>query len=123
MKLLVRAINHFTIWETSESTSEIIPFRMGIKQGKIRKILTGNIIPAWVRHTLIEEISLVGTNNMTVTQSITRKLKVEIWQRGCHRTSLIVIKMVGFRKKGKPIPNGERSFSGNQRMNNEAYKS
>lgn len=113
MKLLVRAINHFTIWEASESTSEIIPFRVGIKQGRIRKIWTGNIIPAWVRHTPIEEISLVGMNNMTATQSITRKLKVKIWKRGCHRTSLIVIKMAGFRKKGKPTPDGERSFSGN----------
>lgn len=60
---------------------------------------------------------------MTLTKIITRKLEVKVWERGRHKMNLMVIKMVSFRKKGKSTPNGERSFSVNQRMNNETYKS
>ena len=73
-------------------------------------------------NTLNEYINLVCLDNMTVTQRITRKLEVKLWQRGCHRESLIMIKMMGFRKKCELTPDEEGSFSVNKRTNNEAYK-
>ena len=61
-----------------ESISEMIPFRVWREQDKIGKIWTGNIIPTWERHTQSEEVSLVGLDNRTATQSITRKLEVKV---------------------------------------------
>lgn len=51
IKFLVESIDHLIRWEASESTSEMIPIRVGKEQDKIGKTWFRNIISSWGRHT------------------------------------------------------------------------
>lgn len=76
-------------------------------------------IPTWGSHTLSEGVSL---DNLEVTQRMTRRFNIKVSQKGCHKGSLMIKKVVDFKKKCGLVPDGEEPFRISQRMSDEAYK-
>lgn len=58
---------------------------------------------------------MVHIREFPATQQISRRLVIKVKQMECHRGRLMIKMVAEFKKKGKLVPVGERSFRISQR--------